>query len=90
MNIRLSKEVIDYLKILKKKDKKSFQKIEKQLTFFKSDPRHHSLRVHKLTGKIKNMWSISIARNLRMIYILLEEDQAYFVDIGTHDEVYRK
>ncbi|QQG44125.1 MAG: type II toxin-antitoxin system mRNA interferase toxin, RelE/StbE family [Candidatus Roizmanbacteria bacterium] len=90
MNIRLSKEVIDYLKIQKKKNAKLFKRIEKQLSLFKTNPKHQSLRVHKLTGKIKNMWSISIIKDIRMVYILLENDCPYFVDIGTHDQVYRK
>ena len=29
-------------------------------------------------------------KDIRIIYLLRREDEAYFFDIGTHDEVYRK
>lgn len=90
MQIRFSQEVINDLKKIKKYDKNLLKKIEKQLIFFKNNPKHHSLRLHKLTGKVKNLWSISVTRNVRMVYFLLKENESYFVDIGTHDQVYKK
>lgn len=85
----------DFLKDLskiKKQNKKLFQKIDKQLTLFEQNPKHPSLRVHKLSGVYKNRWSISINKSLRMIYMIEEnkEPVAYFIVIGTHDQVYRK
>lgn len=71
------------------KDKKLFDRIEKQIALFEENPRHPSLRTHKLTGTIDNMWSISITMSIRMVYILLEENNALFIKIGTHDQVYR-
>lgn len=38
---------------------------------------------------MKNRWSISLSRSLRMVYVILENDEAYFITIGTHDKVYR-
>jgi len=38
---------------------------------------------------MKNRWSVSVSKSLRMVYILLEGDTAYFIIIGTHDQVYR-
>lgn len=73
-----------------KKDKKLFSKIERQIILFETNPKHPSLRLHKLTGNLKNTWSISITKSIRMIYELKHDDLAYFVDIGTHDEVYGK
>ena len=90
MEIRLSREIDQYLKKIKKKDKKLFKRIVKQFALFKIDPKHRSLRVHKLSGRLKNYWSISISKDIRIIYFLRREDEAYFFDIGTHDEVYRK
>lgn len=90
MQIKFSDEFIADLKKIKHQDKKLVLKIEKQLTLFKIDPKHPSLRLHKLSGKFKNTWSISITKSARMVYVLLAHDIAYFVDIGTHDQVYRK
>jgi len=39
---------------------------------------------------LDNMWSLSITKSIRMVYRLMDHDIGYFVDIGTHDEVYRK
>lgn len=70
-------------------DQKLLERIEKQLALFVQDPRHPSLRTHKLSGQLKNIWSLSINRSLRAVYVI-ENGTAVFTDIGTHDEVYRK
>lgn len=89
MNIVLSPELNTQLKKLAKKDKSLSEKVHKQLGVFSQDPAHPSLRIHKLSGALKNFWSISITRKHRMTY-LVEEDTAIFTQLGTHDEVYRK
>jgi len=73
-----------------KKDKRLAEKIQQQILLFESNPRHPSLRLHKLSGTLDNMWSLSITMSIRMVYRLTNKETAYFVDIGTHDEVYRK
>lgn len=90
MKIDLSSDTIRLLEKTQKKDKKLSQKIDKQLALFKENPKHPSLRTHKLAGNSDNRWSISITRSIRMVYILEEKDLAYFIDLGTHDEVYGK
>lgn len=90
MKSKLSPLVQQKILKLNKKDKRLVIKIRKQIELFELNPRHPSLRIHKLTGNLSNMWSISINRDVRMVYIILEENIAYFVDIGTHDQVYRK
>lgn len=82
----VQKTVIQILK----KDKKLYEKIQRQILLFESNPKHPSLRLHKLSGTLDNMWSLSITMSIRMIYRLISKETAYFIDIGTHDEVYRK
>lgn len=79
----------DIIKI-QEKNKKLADRIEKQIALFEENPKHPSLRTHKLTGSLSNLCSISISISIRMVYILLDENTALFVRIGTHDEVYRK
>ncbi|MDO8657410.1 MAG: type II toxin-antitoxin system mRNA interferase toxin, RelE/StbE family [Candidatus Levybacteria bacterium] len=79
----------DIIKI-QKKNKNLADRIEKQIALFEKNPKHPSLRTHKLTGSLGNLRSISISMSIRMIYILLDEDTALFVKIGIHDEVYRR
>lgn len=89
MRVKLSPDVVTALKKLKSKDNILSKKVEKKLEVFKKNPKHPSLRLHKLTGQHKNEWSISITRSIRMVYIEKEENIAYFIAIGTHDQVYK-
>ena len=61
----------------------------KQLSLFVKNPKHPSLRTHKLSGRMKNMWSISITMSIRMVYLRINEDSYVFVKIGTHEEIYK-
>ena len=90
MNAKFSPSIQKELKKIQQKDKKLANRIEKQIALFEEDPKHPSLRIHKLSGTMENMWSISITMNIRMIYVLLDQSSAIFVKIGTHDEVYEK
>ena len=75
---------------IQRKDKKLANRIEKQILLFEESPKHPSLRVHKLSGNRENMWSISITMSIRMVYLLIEDDLAIFIKIGTHEQVYKK
>ena len=59
-----------------------------KLETFVKNPYDPSLRTHKLTGEIKELWSFSVEYDCRVIFRFLEEDKVLFIDIGTHDEVY--
>ena len=86
--IHFSLDVHKKLENIRLKDPKLFKKIHKQIRLLREDPRHKSLRLHKITREVKNTWSISIDKSLRMLYT--ENEFIYFFEIGTHDEVYRK
>ena len=89
MKAKFSPLVQKEITIIWKRDRKLAEKIEKQITLFEENPNHPSLRLHKLSGSIDNMWSISITMSIRMVYII-EANYALFIKIGTHSEVYRK
>jgi len=55
---------------------------------FKSDPFDPQLRTHKLSGKLKDLWSFSVEYDLRVIFYFVDSNRAVFVDTGTHTEVY--
>lgn len=90
MKIEFSPDFQKELFRLKKKDPDLTSKIVKQLKIFIQNPRHPFLRTHKLSGNLDNFWSISITKSIRMIYQLNQSGSAYFIDLGTHDEVYGK
>ncbi len=68
-----------------KKRRALAQRIDKTLTLFSANPNHPSLRLHKLSGG--EVYSLSVTMDVR---ILLEwqDDQAFLLRIGTHEEVY--
>lgn len=55
---------------------------------FKNDPFDSRLKTHKLSGKLKDLWSFTIEFDLRVIFYFVEENKVVFVDIGKHDVVY--
>ncbi len=61
-----------------------WQKLEQ----FTIDPFHPSLRTHKLSGKLKGIWSFSVDYDERILFYFTENEKAAFVDLGSHDEVY--
>ena len=58
--------------------------IKKELLFQK-DPLHHSLRLHVLKGKLRNLCSISVTLNYRMIFKRRPNGKIIFISIGKHD-----
>lgn len=89
MELSFSSNALGDLKKIKQKRPQLIKKIEKQLKIFKLDPKHPSLRTHKLKGNLSNTWSISIEGNIRLIYTI-KNGKAIFLKIGTHDQVYQK
>ena len=50
MQIQFSEEVDHELNKIKQKDQLLIKRIEKQLALFQENPRHPSLKLHKLSG----------------------------------------
>ncbi len=79
-----------------KKEKKFIKKhpdlvsqYEKTIELLEINPYHPSLRLHKLTGKLSDLYSVSINITYRLsIEFLIKEDTIIPVEIGTHEEVY--
>jgi addiction module RelE/StbE family toxin len=85
---KIQKNVLKRLKKIKKSDPELYKKILIKIEIFYQNEKHPSLRVHKLQGELGDYWSLSINRGVRIIYFI-EDNKACFVNIGTHDEVYR-
>lgn len=62
---------------------------EKTLKLLEINPHHPSLRLHKLQGKLSELYSVSINISYRIsIDFIIENDQIILIDIGSHDELY--
>jgi mRNA-degrading endonuclease YafQ of YafQ-DinJ toxin-antitoxin module len=55
---------------------------------FIQNPFDERLKTHKLSGKLKNVWSFTVAHDFRVLFYFADENKAVFVDIGKHGEVY--
>lgn len=75
------------LKKLVRQDNTLSKRIQKQLRLFEQNPRHPSLRLHKLKGNLQNTWSLSVDRGFRLLFI--EDENYYFFDMGEHKDIYR-
>jgi len=54
------------------------QRVDQKLRFLLRDPRHRSLRVHKVQG-VEGLWEFSVTMNYRMIF---EIEGEYYVLLG--------
>jgi len=62
---------------------------EKTLKLLELNPNHPSLRLHRLHGKLSELYSVSINISYRIsIDFFIEDNKIIPVDIGSHDEVY--
>ena len=59
-----------------------------RVELFKKNPFDPKLRTHKLSGKLKDLWSFSVEHDLRVIFSFADQTRVIFVDIGSHKEVY--
>lgn len=65
------------------------KRYEKILKILCLNPRHPSLRLHKLSGRLVGLYSVSINISyLLIIHFVIKKGQIIPIDIGSHDEVY--
>jgi len=82
-----------YLKRAKKFAKKHpelKQQYLKTLQVLELNPFHPALRLHKLSGRLQDVYSVSINLSYRItIELMIEDEQIIPINVGTHQEVYR-
>jgi mRNA-degrading endonuclease YafQ of YafQ-DinJ toxin-antitoxin module len=82
-----------YLKRAKKFAKKHpelKQQYLKTLQILELNPFHPALRLHKLSGRLQDVYSVSINLSYRItIELSIENEQVIPINVGTHQEVYR-
>ena len=64
------------------------KRFKQKLVLFQNNPFESSLRTHKLSGKLQELWSFSVEYDLRIVFYFVDENKVVFVDIGSHDEIY--
>ena len=79
-----------FIKIYKKRFSSNInlrKRFDQKLRRFVEDPNDKILAVHSLSGKLKGYRAFSVTGDIRVIYYI-NKGIAYFVDIGTHNQVY--
>ena len=81
-----------FKKVFKKRIKASEVEAEfwLRLDIFIIDSFDEKLKTHKLSGKLKDLWSFSLGYDLRVVFYFTKDKpkKVIFVNIGNHDEVY--
>jgi mRNA-degrading endonuclease YafQ of YafQ-DinJ toxin-antitoxin module len=72
-----------------KKHPEIINQYKKTLQLLEINPTHPSLRLHKLEGKLSDIFSVSINISYRILLeFIIKEKEIILINIGTHDEVY--
>lgn len=65
-------------------------KVLEAMTTLLNRIQHPSLRLHKLTGKLSGLSSVSINMSYRItLELIIQDNDIILINIGSHDEVYR-
>lgn len=68
--------------------KRTFEELVEDL---RHDPFQQHLEYHHLGGQLKGVQAVSLTHSYRVsLTIVVSEKEIILLDIGTHDEVYRK
>ncbi|MEA3371609.1 MAG: type II toxin-antitoxin system mRNA interferase toxin, RelE/StbE family [Campylobacterota bacterium] len=72
-----------------KKHPEILSQYEKTIRLLEVNPHHPSLRLHKLSGKLSDLHSVSINISYRItIELIITEKEVIPIEIGSHNEVY--
>lgn len=62
---------------------------QKRIDLFINNPSHPLLRDHSLKGSEEGSRAFWVTGDVRIIYQWVDNDTVEFLDIGTHNQVYR-
>jgi len=61
---------------------------DKKSDWFIENPHDPRLKTHSLKGELIGFWAYSINYQYRILFKFMENNEALYIDIGTH-EIYR-
>lgn len=87
--IRFSSNYQKKAKKFFKKHSDLYARYVKIIGYLQTNIHHPSLRLHKLSGDLKNIYSISITMKYRITLELeIQDEKIILINIGSHNEVY--
>ncbi|WP_036962018.1 type II toxin-antitoxin system YafQ family toxin [Pseudoclavibacter soli] len=85
MQIRFSKQ---FRKQYQRLPKPLQQTTRRRLELWQEDPMNSLLRVHRLSGRLQHLYSLSVTGDLRVLYELIGDEIVIFQMVGTHAQLY--
>lgn len=70
-------------------DHKLMARTKNRIQLFMDNPHHPLLRDHALKGLDEDLRAFSITGDIRIVYRVLDDNTIQFIDIGTHNQVYK-
>ncbi len=58
--------------------------VEEKIEIFRRDPRHASLKTHKLKGRLTGSWSFSVNYRYRVIFEYESDNVISLMSVGDH------
>jgi len=86
MQIRISPK---FEKNYRRLPKRVQEKAKEKESIFRRNPFDPQLKTHKLSGKDKECWAFWITHSYRIKFIFLSNEEILFLDIGTHNNIYK-
>lgn len=78
-----------FIRRYKKLPKSLKEEVKEKIEAFKHEQNHKKLKVHKLSGNLKNTFAFSVNYNTRIIFEFGNTKQTvHLLLVGSHDEVY--
>ncbi len=75
-------------KKINKQSKKIQSEFKKRIRLFIFNINNPILKTHKLSGKLKDLWSFNISSDIRVVFDKSKKNVIILVDIGSHSELY--
>ena len=76
-------------KQFKKQPKNIRDEFQVRIDVFADDINSRILNIHKLSGKLKDLWSFNVSGDIRVIFDKSKKDYIILVAIGSHSELYQ-
>ncbi len=86
--INFSSHFKSALKKLARRQPEIMVVVVEKILLFNNHTKHSSLKLHKLSGDLKDHWAFSIEYDVRIVFRYTNDGNILFIDIGNHNQVY--
>jgi mRNA-degrading endonuclease YafQ of YafQ-DinJ toxin-antitoxin module len=80
---------LSFLRKVKKLQQNDQKKLSEKIGWFAKNASDPRLKVHALGGKLDGYFAFSLDYGRRVVGVKTGADAVMFIDVGSHDEVYR-